>query len=95
MAPDAAASRREREFLDVAALVGDLLAGREIEAEQGYQRALAMYPSNPRARAGLEAPHRAGVHVGERGHVNAPAEDADVVREPDLAGTTGAAHGRG
>ena len=29
MAPDAAASRREREFLDVAALVGDLLAGRD------------------------------------------------------------------
>ena len=38
MAPDAAASRREREFLDVAALVGDLLAGRDEPARARVER---------------------------------------------------------
>ena len=46
------------------------------------------------AGAGLDPPDRPGVHVGERRHVDAPADDADVVREPDLAGAAGAAHGR-
>ncbi len=50
------AERSERALFEVLTAADvDLLAGREVEAEKGYQRALAMYPSNARARTGLEA----------------------------------------
>ena len=55
--------RRERALFEMlTAADADLAAGREVEAEKGYQRVLALNPGNPRATAGLDSVARSRRH---------------------------------